>query len=137
MIKPKIISSNAILFTNHNVKATKVIKIGDSLTANLKKRVIITCATMGLPDPKIVWKFNGKPIEDVTGLKTFRDGSLEVTSVSWEHKGLFECNAINIVGVDSATSTVNVVGKFLRYMMSNPLTCFNNWIGNSHISFQK
>ena len=137
MRKPRIKRSRQSLFSLPNNDDPIVITIGDSLTSNLYKQVYISCPVFGLPKPNVVWKFNGKVITDVKNVEILNNGSLKISSVLWDHQGSFACYQANPVGIDSAYSKINVVGKstiFFPITLKCILYCYLD-LCNGRISF--
>lgn len=118
MSTPIIMPSNKTHHSNPNSRHSTVINIGDSLTINMYKRLIIHCRSKGLPTPKTVWKFNGKSISEVENVFEATNGSLMITPITWAHNGVFECYKINPAGLDSARSEVKVYGERLKSLDS-------------------
>lgn len=87
--------------------------IGDLLTVNLGKFVQIDCLVNGVPKPHVTWKFNEKDLSLVSGVKDFKNGSITIKLANWWHSGKVKCFSVNSVGVDSAISNIDVVGKYL------------------------
>ena len=111
MSKPSILKSNQSIFTIPTDKSKIHINIGDSLTINLYKKLMIHCHAEGLPKPKVVWQLNGKAINLIQNVNDYKNGSLLITSITWMHRGSFECFQMNPAGLDTASSDVKVYGK--------------------------
>lgn len=97
--------------------------IGDLLTVNLGKFVQIDCLVNGVPKPHVTWKFNEKDLSLVSGVKDFKNGSIAIKLANWWHSGKVKCFSVNSVGVDSAISNIDVVGKerkhFFAYLFAS------------------
>lgn len=111
MTKPQIFASNNTLNSVPTPDRIVFMNIGDRLRINLYKRLMIHCGSNGIPTPKTVWKFNGKPIDTVENIIEGKNGSLLITSITWNHEGTYECFRINPAGLDTATSKLKVYGK--------------------------
>ena len=113
MEKPVINCSARKAFTKPSSNNIAHISVGDDIITNLYKNVFIHCPSIvGIPKPKIVWKLNGKVIDGIPGLYDWKNGSIQLQSVAWEHEGSFVCYQINPIGLDTCSSEVKVYGKF-------------------------
>ena len=88
------------------------VRIGDNVVVNLKKTVSIHCGATGTPKPKVIWKFNGRPINTMRNLVDRLNGTIVINKVAWQNKGTYECFHVNKEGLDSAVTKVTVYGKY-------------------------
>lgn len=81
-----------------------------------------TCVVRGRPLPDIVWEKNGVTLSNSTSViisRYIEDEStlvctLTLVNATLEHIGVYECNAANRVGSNSATFNVTVYGMQKR-----------------------
>ncbi|CAB3262414.1 unnamed protein product [Arctia plantaginis] len=65
----------------------------------------VPCKVSGLPEPKITWTYNGKPLES----HQYKDGVLPIAKVQKTQTGYYGCKAENEYGLIYAETLVNVV----------------------------
>ncbi|KAL9986930.1 hypothetical protein ACROYT_G001147 [Oculina patagonica] len=85
------------------------VSIGDDLTALTKTNVTIQCPTSGVPRPKITWTKDGRILRTDGRYTVQPDGALLIDDADKEDSARFTCNADNVNGQDSASSTVQIV----------------------------
>ena len=119
MQKPKLPRSSKVFFTSPLSNNVMHLQVGDSIVSNIGKRVMLNCPATGLPLANILWKFKGKNLETnkegvvigtVHDTTIHKNGTLDIASVTWDHRGKYECFQTNGVGLDSATTLVKVHG---------------------------
>uniref|UniRef100_A0A0N5BBG1 Down syndrome cell adhesion molecule-like protein Dscam2 n=1 Tax=Strongyloides papillosus TaxID=174720 RepID=A0A0N5BBG1_STREA len=73
----------------------KKITLGNRTSLKLHCKIL-----KGWPRPKYIWRFNGKEII------TTHSGYLKIDSVSDKNLGVYQCDAVNIVGSDTITTII-------------------------------
>ena len=85
--------------------------IGSTLTTLASSGVEISCPATGFPKPIIQWYREGVPVESSMMLTIDEDtGTLFTLSISRRKGGTFTCEARNVLGSDSVSSHVKVLG---------------------------
>ena len=93
--------------------------IGDNVTALTNTSITIQCPTSGVPTPTVTWTKGGQEIPS-GGRYTVQDnGSLVISEADIEQSARYTCTANSVAGKDSASSTVQVVGKMFVTMFKN------------------
>ena len=109
---PKIDSSSNHVLTNALSREAVTLNIGDALIANMLKEVIIHCRASGIPPPTITWNLNGVNIQhNEIKFEDYKNGTLKIKRVMPTDEGSLQCLAGNAAGIDTAASSINVVGK--------------------------
>ena len=85
--------------------------IGDNVTALTNTSITIQCPTSGVPTPTITWTKDGQEIPSGGRYKVQDNGSLVISGTYEEVGARYTCTANNVAGKDSASSTVQVLGK--------------------------
>ena len=86
-------------------------RIGDNVTALTNTRIIIQCHASGVPTPSVTWSKDGQKITS-EGIYTVQDdGSLLIREAEKSDAVRYTCTADSVAGKDSASSTVQIVGK--------------------------
>lgn len=67
----------------------------------------------GNPFPTITWSFNGTEIANVSAKYTISNYNLIVRDISRDDAGLYNCSAVNLVGIDSIIYSVETYGKVI------------------------
>lgn len=89
--------------------------------------VSLRCAAKGNPLPQIMWTTHGYPVSDSARLRigdyVSSEGSvisfINISRVSVEEGGRYECTAINDLGSESAQSWIHVIGPPFIKLMRN------------------
>ena len=88
--------------------------IGDNVTALTDTNITIQCRASGIPTPAVTWTKDGQKLSG-DGSYTVRDGgSLVINRADEQDAARYTCTANSIAGKDSASSTVQIVGKKIR-----------------------
>ncbi|RWS17691.1 Down syndrome cell adhesion molecule-like protein Dscam2, partial [Dinothrombium tinctorium] len=98
-----------------------------NVTAKINSRVSLKCAAKGNPLPQILWTSYGQPVTE-TG--TFRigdyvssDGSvisfINISRISVQEGGMYQCQAINDFGTDFYSVWISVIGPPFIKPMNN------------------
>ena len=88
------------------------LNIGDNVTALTNTRIIIQCHASGVPTPTITWTKDGQDIASGAKYTVQDDGSLLISEAEDVDSARYTCTADSIAGKDSASSTVQTVGKY-------------------------
>ena len=84
------------------------------------KEVIIHCRASGIPPPTITWNLNGQNIQhNEIKYKDYKNGTLKIKRVMPTDEGSLQCLAGNAAGIDTAASSIIVVGK-IKIRSSHP-----------------
>ena len=87
--------------------------IGDNVTALTNTSITIQCPTSGVPTPTVTWTKDGEQITSDGRYTVQDDGSLLIKEADEQDSVRYTCSARGVAGKDSASSTVNIVGKVL------------------------
>ena len=85
--------------------------IGDNVTALTNTSITIQCSTSGVPTPTVTWTKDGQEIPSEGRYTVQDDGSLLISEADSQHSARYTCTAESVGGKDSASSTVQIVGK--------------------------
>ena len=85
--------------------------IGDNVTALINTSITIQCPTSGVPTPTMTWTKNNQQIASDGRYTVHDDGSLLISEASEEDSARYTCTADSVVGKDSSSSIVQIVGK--------------------------
>ena len=96
--------------------------VGNNVTALTNTSVTIHCPTTGVPKPTVTWTKDGQEILSDDKHTMQGNGSLLISEVDEKDSARYTCIADSAAGKDSATSTVQVVGKIVLYMLLQTLT---------------
>ena len=84
---------------------------GDNVTALTNTSVTIQCHASGVPPPTVTWTKDGQKITSGDRYTVQEDGSLLIRESEKSHTARYTCTAESAAGEDSASSTVQIVGK--------------------------
>ena len=84
---------------------------GDNVTALTNTSITIQCLTSGVPKPTVTWTKDGQEILIGGRYRVKDDGSLLISEADKVDNARYTCTAGSVSGKDSASSTVQVVGK--------------------------
>jgi len=98
------------------------------VAATVNTRTSLECETLGLPEPSVSWKKDGKPIRSSgPRYRMHRSGTLEFSAVNVIDTGVYECIAENAAGTVSREITLKVLGMLvLRFNAAGSEGCFMN-----------
>ena len=82
-----------------------ILWISPNHTTELDNDITLVCTVIGRPTPRVVWKKNGRVLQD-----SQITGNFTLINISPADAGSYECSAINIVASDTRTTLLNVVG---------------------------
>ena len=85
--------------------------VGTNVTALTETKITIQCLTSGEPKPNVTWSKDGQKITEGSKYAVQKDGSLLIREAGKQDSGLYTCTSENIVGNDSASTVIQVVGK--------------------------
>jgi len=81
------------------------------VAATAGSRALLRCDADGLPKPEVTWLKDGTKIETSSSLYTMhRTGSLQMTAVTVDDSGQYECIATNDAGTARRQITLTVQG---------------------------
>ena len=86
--------------------------IADNVTALTNTSIAIQCPISGVPTPTVTWAKDGQKIPKDGRYIVKGDGSLLIKEALEEDTARYTCTAESVAGKDSASSTVQIVGKF-------------------------
>ena len=82
------------------------------VAAAVESRATLSCDTLGLPKPEVVWEKNGKSIPPVgQRYMMSRTGSLQFTNIQVDDSGTYRCIARNDAGSVYRDIELSVQGK--------------------------
>ncbi|XP_013861473.1 neurotrimin isoform X2 [Austrofundulus limnaeus] len=81
----------------------KIINLSRDIVVNEGSNVTLRCQASGKPEPSISWNY----ISNSGGLAS-EDEYLEITSISRQRAGTYECTAVNDIGKDVQTVDITV-----------------------------
>ena len=85
--------------------------IGDNLTALTNTSITIQCPTSGVPTPTVTWTKDGEQVPGDDRYIVQDDGSLLISEAFEEDSAQYTCISDSIIGRDSVSSKVQIVGK--------------------------
>ncbi|XP_074595893.1 cell adhesion molecule Dscam1-like isoform X2 [Brevipalpus obovatus] len=100
-------------------EAPILLKKPSNMTTHPDSRVSLRCSAKGNPLPQIIWTSHGYPVQDTVRLRigdyVASDGSvisfINITRLSVEEGGRYECTAVNDFGKQSSTAWIHVIGS--------------------------
>ncbi|KAJ0175513.1 hypothetical protein K1T71_008672 [Dendrolimus kikuchii] len=87
----------------------KIASFDESFTATYKEDVKLPCLAVGDPQPNILWKVKGHPLEPSERVRQLPEGSLQIAGVAREDAGEYSCHVDNQFGTDTVTHTLSVL----------------------------
>ena len=84
--------------------------VGDSIQTVTDTAITLHCAASGVPEPSINWFKDGQLIVPTGRIAVYENGSLSVSEALASDSGQYSCEARNIFGENTMTSTVTVAG---------------------------
>lgn len=81
------------------------------MTAVINTSVTIRCNASGVPIPNVTWTKDGKKIVKEDRYSIQDDGSLLIKDSNKEDTARYTCTVENVAGKESASSTVQIIGK--------------------------
>ncbi|XP_050665035.1 cell adhesion molecule Dscam2 isoform X2 [Leptidea sinapis] len=87
----------------------KIASFDESFTATYKEDVKLPCLAVGVPQPNILWKVKGHPLEASERVRQLPEGSLQIAGVAREDAGEYSCHVENQFGTDTVTHTLSVL----------------------------
>ena len=85
--------------------------IGDNVTALTNTSITIQCPTSGVPTPTVTWTKDGEEILNDGRYRIQDDGALLIIEALEEDSARYTCIADSVIGKDSASSMVKIVGE--------------------------
>ena len=105
-VKPKTIEAQD--------RSPITLTIGDNVTALTNTSITIQCSTSGVPTPTVTWTKDGQEIPSGGRYTVQDDGSLVISKTEADDNARYTCIADSVVGKDSASSTVEVLGEIFN-----------------------
>ena len=87
------------------------VTIADNVTALANTSITIQCPTSGVPTPTVTWRKDNQEITNDGRYTVQDDGSLLIGETDIEDSARYTCTADSVTGKDSASSTVQIIGK--------------------------
>ena len=109
--KPEIIISDDPKTIEAKDRSPITLNIADNVTALTNTSITIQCPTSGVPTPTVTWTKDGQDIFSDGSYTVQDDGSLLINDADEEDTARYTCTAVSVAGQDSASSTVQIVGK--------------------------
>ena len=85
--------------------------IGDDVTALTNTNITIQCPISGVPTPTVTWTKDGEHVPGDGRYTVQDDGSLLISEAVEEDNAQYTCIADSIIGKDSVSSKMQIVGK--------------------------
>lgn len=85
--------------------------VGDNVTAASNTTITIRCPVNGVPTPTVTWEKNGVEIIPGDDIMITRDNTLVIVAATSEDNAQYICRARGLTGTDSASSTIEIIGK--------------------------
>lgn len=117
--------SDGLYFLSYPGQAPILLKRPSNVTVSPESMVSLRCAAKGNPLPQIIWTSHGYAVQDTSRLRigdyVSSDGSvisfINISRVSIEEGGRYECSAINDLGSETAMAWIHVIGPpFIKPM---------------------
>ncbi|XP_071965528.1 peroxidasin homolog isoform X2 [Antedon mediterranea] len=89
-------------------KAPQFVKEPDNIDIRAGDNVEIQCAVSGHPRPIITWTKNDKQVVEDNHIRLLSSGSLHISEVQFDDRGIYECSATNQEGIISTTAVLTV-----------------------------
>ena len=80
----------------------------------------IECLIEGEPSPTLTWYFNGAALSSGEGYSISTSGmsfSLRIMDLEVRDEGVYTCTAVNFLGNDSASASLNVLSKLFKWSL--------------------
>ena len=106
--------------------------IGDNVTALTNTSVTIQCPISGVPTPTVTWTKDGQEIPSDGKYTVQDDGSLLIRESKAADTARYTCTADSVAGKDSALSTVQIVGKYIRTSTNGQLSTMARMFRPNH-----
>ncbi|XP_059426597.1 neural cell adhesion molecule L1-like protein isoform X6 [Carassius carassius] len=73
--------------------------------------VVIKCVVNGNPQPSVVWRVNGQPLNDVptSNRKVLKDGTISIHNAKPENSAVYQCEATNRHGTILANANIMIM----------------------------
>ena len=88
------------------------LSIGDDVTALTNTNITIQCPASGVPTPTVTWTKDGDQVPGDGRYAVQDDDSLLISEAVEEDSARYTCIADSVIGKDSASSKVQIVGKW-------------------------
>lgn len=97
----------------------------ENLPVTLAKRstaAILDCEAYGYPEPSVMWYSSGRDLTKTTKYQHLANGSLEITHVTEQDAGEYECTASNKLGRRTVVRRLKVISTFTNKSLRTPIT---------------
>ena len=123
--RPLVITPEKATTIEAKDRSPITLTIGDNVTALTNTSIAIQCPTSGVPTPTVTWTKDDQEIPNDGRHTVDINGSLVIDGAVKDDTARYMCTADSVVGKDSASSTVKIVGKFLLlFFMSHEIFHF-------------
>lgn len=79
----------------------------------------IECRTSGIPEPKIEWTKDARPLSLGSNMELLYNGTiLRLYNIESTHEGRYSCTAMNKIGRAEIDAFIQVIGKFSLFSNS-------------------
>jgi len=85
--------------------------IADNVTALTNTSITIQCPSSGVPTPTVTWTKDNQEVTDDDRYTVQDDGSLLISETDEEDSARYTCTVDSVTGEDSASTTVQIIGK--------------------------
>ena len=96
----------------------KNVTIGGDITLLSGSPLVINCPARGVPQPRVNWLKDNKPLPNVELRDTNCNGTFRIPSVEVSDSGEYLCYVNNYLGLDLAFTRVTVIGELEIYYKS-------------------
>ena len=108
--QPKVIEgSHRNVINIDSPKKLTTVTIGETVRIVEGASLKLKCKSTGLPEPRIIWTINRKPIDNEQFIESKNE--LLILNFKKEYAGDYKCVAKNIIGQSRAWSDIRIVGK--------------------------
>lgn len=105
------------MVSKDTIVATKVGKktlanIGSNITIFSESALVMNCNVTGVPPPTVTWFKNSKILGNSSKVRIDKKSNfLEISRADEDDEGSYTCIASNVIGSETASSKVNIIGK--------------------------
>lgn len=120
-----LLGANSLEYHVIVVGAAKIITTSSNQTViDATPELNLYCSASGVPTPVLSWTRNGQILStSLSRNKSLNNGTvelhLELQNVTQHDKGLYNCVAINALGMDMRSVLIEVLGRETKQMLLN------------------